>query len=197
MCTCQQRSPLAVRPRRRGEDELEVGLEYAFEQQLEHELDQEAFLTLLRPVGHAVAAEAERLARYLSTQSYGCFCGPGSKAGCRQPLNPLDECCRLHDMAYAHVGVTGATPAHPAVSMWTPQGFLRTRTADLALAACARRTLFDRYFYGPAAAVYREALIQIFNRRAAISDKLAIFPPCVRNNTTDPLWRVDAILGRC
>ena len=136
-----------------------------------------------------VANQARLAYRYFSTQRYGCFCGKGTQ--CSHPKDALDRCCFDHDAGY------GKHNVNTTVDMWTPRGFILSRQADLALVECAGRTRWDRHWYGPAAAAYREALILTFGTRAKVAATLAAMPPCIRNNDKVPVWEVGRLLSAC
>jgi hypothetical protein len=136
-----------------------------------------------------LATQARMAYRYFSTQQYGCFCGKGSQ--CSHPKDALDQCCLTHDHGYGRHGV------NTTIDMWTPRGFILSRTADLDLVTCASATRWDSHWYGPAAAAYREALVLIFSTRAKIAATLAAMPPCIRDNGKVPLWEVGRLLSTC
>jgi hypothetical protein len=85
---------------------------------------------------------------------HGCFCGAGAQ--CDQPVDDLDQLCKQHDDDYGAVGASADT-------MWTAEGFVRTRDADYALASRA----------GSAATTnteFRDRLVWLFSSRYEIAD---------------------------
>jgi hypothetical protein len=115
--------------------------------------------------------EIARLKSMFEEHRYGCWCGPGNR--CNEIEDDIDSCCHQHDQAYGAVGVTSEDPPPSGyVSMWTADGFKRTKSADAALVACVTATAFDSHFYGPSAAVYRAGVDVLFGGRAAIAAAL-------------------------
>jgi hypothetical protein len=130
---------------------------------------------------------------------YGNWCGPGNTNA--PPIDGLDRCCQAHDNAYGVVGVGGPC-THPGgcggasgINMWTPQGFLRTVPADLALVRCSRAQGIPGGVRDPVRAIIERTFLSRLEVARAL--RAPSMPPCVRNNRTAAIWDLPGVLRSC
>jgi Phospholipase A2 len=93
---------------------------------------------------------------YEANTHHGCFCGAGAR--CSEPVDGLDRCCAAHDAGYDAQGIA-------AEVMWTADGFVLGRQADVDLVVCAQST-------DTTAEEFRQHLIQLFSWRVGVADAL-------------------------
>jgi hypothetical protein len=119
----------------------------------------------------AAVAEQIEMKKKLDDGRYGCFCGVGECEG-GEPINDLDRCCMKHDIQYDALDLTGSKPGAGEISMWSREGFIRSRKFDLELVGCAIGSRKDRTTMDLPGRATRALAVSLYSLRAAYATKL-------------------------